>query len=128
MNTINVEARKKLAELTKGQTDMSAEIAARVAYRKENKAWLKKSGRIGLTILFALDALKITKKDLADRMGVSLEQITKIVQGGEDLTLQTITKIEAALGIELIIALRAAPVLKAIDKLNKKNKPKPTKS
>jgi antitoxin component HigA of HigAB toxin-antitoxin module len=127
-DTMNLEARKILDELVKGKPDMMAEINARVAYHKENKAWLDKSGHIAVTLLLTLDKLQLTKKDLAERMGVSPQQITKIVQGEENLTLQTITKLEAALGIELIKVIRSAPALKAIDKLHKKRKPRPGKS
>jgi ribosome-binding protein aMBF1 (putative translation factor) len=120
------ENRKKLDALV--AEDESGDFVEWVNFRRENKAWLHKSGAIASAILHALDALHITKKELAQRMDVSPQQVTKILQGSENLTLQTITKIEAALDIELVPVNRAATVLKAIDKRNKKNKPKPTKS
>lgn len=120
------ELRKKLDALV--TDDESADFVEWVNFRRENKAWLYKSGAIASGVLHALDALHITKKELATRMNVSPQQVTKILQGSENLTLQTITKLEAALGIELIPVNRAAVLLKAIDKLNKKHKPKPAKS
>lgn len=120
------ENRKKLDALVSG--DESAEFVEWVNFRRENKAWLYKSGAVASAVLHALDALHITKKELAQRMDVSPQQVTKILQGSENLTLQTITKMEAALGVELIPVNRAAVVLKAIDKLNKKGKAKPAKS
>jgi hypothetical protein len=41
-----------------------------VAWRKENKAWLRKSAAIALRILDALDELNWTKGKLAQEMGV----------------------------------------------------------
>jgi len=54
-----------------------------------------------------LDALKeqgLTQKDLAGRMGVSPQQVNKITGGQENLTLQTIIKLELILGIHIINA------------------------
>lgn len=94
------ELRKKLDALVSG--DESARILERVKFRKENKAWLDKSGDIAITVLFTLDAQNITQKVFAERMGISPQQVSKILQGNENLSLQTITNMEAALGIELI--------------------------
>lgn len=120
------ELRKKLDALV--TEDESADFVEWVNFRRENKAWLYKSGAIASAVLHALDALNITKKELAKRMDVSPQQITKILQGSENLTLQTITKLEAALSVELVPVNRAAIVLKAIDKRNKESKAQPDKS
>jgi transcriptional regulator with XRE-family HTH domain len=53
-----------------------------------------------------LDALKaqgLTQKDLAERLNVTPQQISKIVKGEENLTLETITNLELALGIHIIL-------------------------
>jgi len=44
----------------------------------------------------------MTQKKLAKLMGVSPQYINKVVKGKENLTLETITKIEQVLGITLI--------------------------
>lgn len=72
-------------------------------WRIENEGWLKHSQSIALAILRTLRANKISQKELAERIGVSPQQISKIVKGGENLTLETIAKIESALGIPLIL-------------------------
>jgi antitoxin component HigA of HigAB toxin-antitoxin module len=71
------------------------------AYRNANKVWLKKSARIAVKILQTFRENKMTQEQLAELMAVSLQQIQKILKGRENLTLETITKLEAALGIEL---------------------------
>lgn len=71
-------------------------------WRIENEGWLKHSQYIALTILRTLRAKKMSQKALAERIGVSPQQISKIVKGGGNLTLETIAKIESALGIPLI--------------------------
>lgn len=71
-------------------------------WRIENEGWLKHSQYIALTILRTLRAKKMSQKVLAEMVGVSPQQISKIVKGRENLTLETIAKLEAALGEILI--------------------------
>jgi ribosome-binding protein aMBF1 (putative translation factor) len=73
----------------------------KVAYRKENKAWLKKSTRVSLRILDALDEKGWNQTNLADALGVSRQQVSKLVKGGNDFKLSTITKLEEVLGVQL---------------------------
>ncbi|HYX05546.1 MAG TPA: helix-turn-helix transcriptional regulator [Bacteroidales bacterium] len=70
-------------------------------YRKENRYWLRKSQRIAIRVLTTLRERGMQQKELAERMGVSPQQISKIVKGNENLTLQTISKLEQILGITL---------------------------
>lgn len=72
-------------------------------WRKDNRDWLRKSGRIAVSVLAAIDATPgMTQKTLAEKMGVSQQYISKIVKGQENLSLQTICKLEDALGITLV--------------------------
>lgn len=64
--------------------------------------YVEKSTKIALSVLSVLREQNITKKELADKMGVSAQYVSKIVKGSENLTLETISKLENALGIELI--------------------------
>ncbi len=70
-------------------------------YRAENKIWLKKSQKIALLVLDRIDELKITQKELAIRVDVSPQHINKILRGSENLTLETISRLEAALSFEI---------------------------
>ena len=71
-------------------------------WREENEAWLDHSFKIALRVLSTLRNVPMTQKELAEKMGVSPQHINKIVKGQENLSLETIAKIESALGIELI--------------------------
>ena len=71
-------------------------------WRQENHAWLDKSALIAIKILRAITDQKSSQKELADKMGVSAQYINKIVKGSENLSLETISKLELALGIQLI--------------------------
>jgi len=78
--------------------------------RQANKAWLKHSQKIAFKVLRTLRENKannegISKQtELATALGVSPQQINKIVKGKENLTLETVSKLEQALNISLIFA------------------------
>jgi transcriptional regulator with XRE-family HTH domain len=56
----------------------------------------------------ALREKGMTQKDLAEKLNVSPQQVSKIVKGKENLTLETISKLEYVLGVELILTTHAA--------------------
>ena len=79
----------------------------RAEWFEENQSWLDRSADIAIRVLMILDARNISQKELAERIGVSPQQINKIVKGSENLTLETISKLEAALGVPLIEVCQA---------------------
>lgn len=91
---------KKLTELASSETST---WKAKAKFRRDNREWLKRSTTIAVKVLDALKAQELTQKDLAERLDVSPQQINKIVKGEENLTLETITNLELALGIHIII-------------------------
>lgn len=73
-----------------------------IAWREANEEWLEESFRIAMLILKALREKEMSQKDLADKMNVSPQYISKIVKGSENLTLDTICKIERILKINIL--------------------------
>ena len=71
-------------------------------WRIENQGWLRRSQYIALKILRTIRERKMSQKDLAELIGVSPQHVNKIVKGKENLTLETISTIEKALGIVLL--------------------------
>lgn len=75
-------------------------------WRVENDDWLKKSTMIAIRILREIRRQKpingMSQKKLAAAMDVTPQYVNKIVKGGENLSLQTISKIENVLGIALM--------------------------
>lgn len=66
------------------------------------KEWMDKSALIAIKILSTIRSQSITQKKLADSIGVSPQYINKVVKGQENLSLETICKIEKSLGITLV--------------------------
>ncbi len=74
----------------------------RMQWRLDNDKWLKKSQAIAIQIGDCMDALNMTKQELSDKTNIPLEKINNITKGWEDMTLQTISKLEIALNTKLI--------------------------
>lgn len=81
---------------------MSEKELQAVSFRKEGKLWLRKSRQIALSVLYYLEQNGMTKKDLAEKMSVTPTYVGKLLKGKENLSLETISKIEDALDIDLI--------------------------
>lgn len=79
-------------------------------YYKANKSWLDKSAMVAVNILEALKAKGWSQKDLAQKMKVSAQQVNKILKGQQNLTFETISKLEAALEISLMEIIDYKPL------------------
>lgn len=93
------DIRKKIKEIS---IDDSSGWKEDAKYRLANRKWLKKSQHIALRILTVLDERGMQQKELAETLDVSPQQISKIVKGRQNLTLETISKLEQVLGVELV--------------------------
>ncbi len=82
---------------------------------KANKKWLDNSSKVAVNVLEALREKGMSQKDLAEKMKVSAQQINKIVKGKQNLTFETVAKLEDALGITLmdIIGFKSTNNIKA---------------
>lgn len=72
----------------------------------DNWAWIKHSAQIALKVKGRLNALGLTQKELAERMGCSQQYVSLILKGKENLTLETIAKLETVLDFEILIYTR----------------------
>lgn len=70
--------------------------------RIENKEWLRQSQKIAMKMLDRMEEISITQKSLAERMGCTQQYVSKILKGKENLSLETMCKIEGALNIRLV--------------------------
>lgn len=92
------DIRKKIEEIA---VDDTGTWLKKARYRRDNRAWLRKSQHIAVRILSVLKEKGMQQKGLAEALDVSPQQVSKIVQGKQNLTLETISKLEAVLGVKL---------------------------
>ena len=70
--------------------------------RRANQNWLRYAQFIALKVLNRLEETGTSQKELAEMMNCSQQYISKILKGNENLTLETISKLESVLDIDLI--------------------------
>ncbi len=83
--------KEKFLQLVSGE---DTKTIAEVKQRIKNREMLLESQHIALKVLMKLDDLGWAQKDLAKAMGVSPQQITKIVSGKENMTIETQIKLQ----------------------------------
>lgn len=71
-------------------------------YRGANKSWLRYSQHIAMIMLDRMEELHMTQKLLAEKMGCSQQYVSKILKGRENLSIETLCKIEDALQLSLL--------------------------
>ena len=72
-------------------------------WRRDNWSWLRHSQMIAAKVLLQMKQKGLTQKALAERMNCTQQYVSKILKGKENMSLDTLTKLEDALGIGLII-------------------------
>ena len=92
----NVE---KMKEISRPMTQSERQ---EIESRKENGDWLALSAKFALLLRHILRTESMTQTELAARMGVSCVRISKLLSGKENIGLQTIAKVEKALGRSLV--------------------------
>ena len=101
---------KKTVELlNKHRSPTSSKWREEALFRRDNRCWLRYSQIIAMMTLDAMERKGFTQKALADKMGCTQQYVSKLLKGQENLSIQTIAKLEEALDID-IIAGALAPV------------------
>lgn len=70
--------------------------------RKANQEWLDISFKIATKILKYLRESGMTQKDLAQRLNYSPQYLSRILKGKENFTIETISKIQNTIEVQLI--------------------------
>lgn len=91
---------KELAVLQKHETTTNWRQIAE--WRRDNSHWLRYSGFIALAVLNRLETLGISQKQLAEKMNCTPQYVSKLLKGTENLTLDTISRLEECLDLDLI--------------------------
>ena len=67
--------------------------------RAKADGWLQYSRRIAIKIAMAMKQQNLSRQEVAERMGCSPQYISRLLKGEENLSLETIYKLECALNV-----------------------------
>ena len=73
--------------------------------KQEKKDWAEYSQLIAAAMSKRMAELGLTQQMLAEKMNCTQQYISKVLKGKKNMSLETICKIENALGIEIIRSL-----------------------
>ena len=72
-------------------------------WRRGNEAWLRHSRHIAVKLLMYMKREGLTQRTLAERLGCTQQYVSRILKGTENLSLETITKLEQTMDTQLIV-------------------------
>ena len=70
--------------------------------RAKAEGWLPYSRKIAIRTAMAMKRQNITRSDVASRMGCSPQYVSRLLKGEENLSLETICKLENALNVPIL--------------------------
>ena len=88
--------------LRKHQSTTPSKWRERAEWRQENKSWLRHSQHIAMMMLDKMEELGLTQREVAERMGCSQQYVSRILKGHENLSIETMCKIEEALDLAIL--------------------------
>ena len=91
------------------QSETNSSWREEAEWRRENWSWMRHSQKIAVKVLLQMKQLGLTQKALAERMDCTQQYVSKILKGKENMSLETLSKLEDALGINIIFDEQLAP-------------------
>lgn len=88
--------------LNKHRSETPSKWREHAEWRLTNKEWLRYSQRIAMMMLDKMEELNLTQKGVAEKMGCSQQYISRVLKGTENLSIETISKIESALDLPIL--------------------------
>lgn len=90
---------KTIQFLEAHQSDKPSTFAEDAKWRQENEVWLRWSRGIALSIVDYMQENGLSRSDIADRLGVSPQYVSRILSGSTNFSFKSIAEIERKLGI-----------------------------
>lgn len=93
---------KTLEFLEKNLSSEPSTFAEEAKWRQENEVWLKWSQGIAMKIIDYMQEHKLSRADIASRLGCSPQYVSKILSGHTNFSFKSIAEIEKSLNIRIM--------------------------
>ena len=93
---------KTLKFLEKNLSSEPSTFAEEAKWRQENEVWLKWSQGIAMKIIDYTQEHKLSRADIASRLGCSPQYVSKILSGHTNFSFKSIAEIEKCLNIRIM--------------------------
>ncbi|MCM1067990.1 MAG: helix-turn-helix domain-containing protein [Muribaculaceae bacterium] len=98
----NKMASKAIKFLEAHQSDAPSRFVEEATWRQENASWLRWSRQLALTLIGYMQDNGMKRADLALKLGVTPQYVSKLLSGTENLSFKSIANIEDKLGISCL--------------------------
>lgn len=95
-------ASEALTFLESHQSETLSRFKENAQWRKENASWLRWSRQVALAIIDYMQENGLKRADLAKKLEVSPQYVSKLLSGTENLSFKSIANIEEKLGISCL--------------------------
>ena len=95
-------AEEQIAFLEAHSSPTPSKWREKAEWRRSNKAWLPYSIKIAIKTAMAMHDQQMSQRQLADSMGCSPQYVSRLLKGEENLSLETICKLESALNVPIL--------------------------
>lgn len=95
---------KTLKFLEKNLSSEPSTFAEEAKWRQDNEVWLKWSQCIAMKIIDYMQEHKLSRADIAARLGCSPQYVSKILSGHTNFSFKSIAEIEKCLNIQIMEA------------------------
>jgi ribosome-binding protein aMBF1 (putative translation factor) len=90
------------------QSGEQSTFEADAQWMRENEAWLKRSRSVALAIIDYMQDNGLSRNDVAERLAVSPQYVSKILSGKVNFSFKSVAEIEDRLGVD---CFRAAAIV-----------------
>ncbi len=95
---------KAIQFLETHQSGERSTFADDVKWRQENASWLRRSRKVAYAIMDYMQDCHLSRNDVAEKLEVSPQYVSKILSGKTNFSFRTISEIEERLGIDVFQA------------------------
>ena len=93
---------RTLEYLVKNQSHTPSAWHLEARWRRDNRDWLRLSQRVAVLLISYMKREHLTQVAMAERLGCSQQYVSRILKGTENLTIETLSKIEQATDMRLL--------------------------
>ena len=102
MNHIIYMESETIQILKPEETTKQSRFVASATARLENESWLRWSRQVAISLIDYMGTNSINRTELAERLGVSPQYISRLLSGHENLSLKSLANINERLGINVL--------------------------
>ena len=97
-----MKVNKAIDFLESHKSETPSQFMEDVKWRKENERWLRWSRQLATALIGYMQDHKMKRADLAHKLNVSPQYVSRLWSGTENLSFKSISNIEGKLGISCI--------------------------